>query len=434
MAGAAVQVVHERCAGLDVHKKTVVACVLVSEATAPDGARATVRTFGTMTTDLEQLATSLAERGVTHVAMEATGAYWKPVYNVLEAHGAFTLLVVNAEHFRAVPGRKTDVRDAEWLASLLRHGLLRASFIPHREQRELRELTRYRTSLIRERASEVNRLQKTLEMANVKLAAVLSDITGASGQRILQALLDGPEGETDAAAAAASALAGLAHARVLKTKRAALEQAVVGRLTPATPALTFIVRRQLAHLAHLDDLIAECDAEVEAQTRPFVAQLEQLRTIPGVGTRTGEVVLAEVGVDMTRFPTHRHLAAWAGMCPGNKESGGKRRPAKSRRGSPWLKAALTEAAWATRRCKDGYLPAQFRRLAARRGPKRAIVAVGHTILVIAYHLLRHGSAYADLGGTYFDQRDRDATCRRAVKRLEALGYHVHLESATPTSP
>jgi transposase len=423
-----VQVLHDRCAGLDVHKQTVVACVLVSEPAAPDGQRQAVRTFGTMTADLERLAAWLAAEGVTHVAMEATGAYWKPVYNVLEAHilpdGArFTLLVVNAEHVHAVPGRKTDVKDAEWLATLLRHGLVRASFIPDQAQRELRELTRYRTALLHERADEANRLQKTLEMANVKLASVLTDVTGVSGQRILQALL---QGEADPPAVAA-----VAHPRVLARKRVALEQAVVGRLTPT---LAFVVRQQLAHLAQLDELITACDAEVEALTRPFAPELAALRTIPGIGPRTAEVLLAEMGADMTRFPTHRHLAAWAGMCPGNKESAGKRRPAKTRKGSPWLRTALVQAGWAASHCKAGYLPAQFRRLATRRGAKRAVVAVGHSILVIAYYVLRDGAPYEDLGGTYFDERAREAVCRRSVKRLEALGYRVHLEPTPTTAP
>lgn len=423
-----VAVLHERCAGLDVHKKTVVACVLASDAGAPEGQRAMVRTFGTMTADLTRLGEWLATQRVTHVAMEATGAYWKPVYNVLEAHAGpdgarFTLLVVNAEHFRAVPGRKTDVKDAEWLATLLRYGLVRGSFIPDQAQRELRELTRYRTALLRQRAAEVNRLQKTLEMANVKLASVLTDVTGASGQRILQALL---AGDTDPVAVAT-----LADRRVLAHKRHALEQAVVGHLTPT---LAFVVRQQLTHLAELDERIAACDAEVEELTRPFATELAALRTIPGVGPRTSEVLLAEVGPNVTRFPTHRHLAAWAGMCPGNKESGGKRRPAPTRRGSPWLKAALTEASWAASHCKAGYLPAQFRRLAARRGAKRAIVAVGHTILVIAYYLLRDGTTYDDLGGTYFDERARVAVCHRSVARLQALGYHVTLTPATLATP
>ncbi len=370
------EVLHERCAGLDVHKRTVVACALWS---GPAGAVVTdTKTFGTMTRDLEALAGWLAGRGCVAVALEATGAYWKPVYNVLEAHGGFELWVVNAEHLRAVPGRKTDVKDAEWIGRLLRHGLVRASFIPDRARRERRELVRYRTALIRERASEVNRLQKTLAAANIKLAAVLSGVTGVSGQRILDALV---QGRTDP-----EQLADLAHWRVQR-KRDALEQALVGRLEGA---LRFVVEQQLGHIRELDARIAACDREVAARLGPFAAELARLRTIPGVGPRTAEVILVEVGPDVARFPTHRHLAAWAGMAPGNNASGGKRRPARARRGSPWLRAALAEAAWAASHCRQGYLPAQFRRLAARRGKQRALVAVGHSILVIAYHLLTTG--------------------------------------------
>jgi transposase len=418
-AGAALEVLHERCAGLDVHKKTVVACVLRP---GPKGVPTRVtQTFSTMTSGLERLGDWLAGQGVTHVAMEATGAYWKPVYNVLEDQGRCTLVVVNAEHFRAVPGRKTDVKDAEWLATLLRHGLVRGSFIPDRAQREVRELTRYRTALIRERAREVNRLQKTLEAANLKLAAVLTDVTGWSGQRILEALTTG---ETDP-----EALAALAHWRVLKEKRAALEAAVAGRLEPGS-ALHFVVTQQLAHLRQLDAQIDECDVKVAEVLRPFAAELAALDRIPGVGERTAQVIVAELGTDMSRFPTHRHAAAWAGMCPGNRESGGKRLPARARKGSPWLRAALAECAWAASKGKDGYLPAQFRRLAARRGKKRAIVAVGHSILVIAYHVLREGTVYEDLGATYFDERARTAVTQRLVKRLEALGHTVRLDPAT----
>ena len=406
------EVVHARCAGLDVHKKVVVACALVG---APgEEASSEVRTFGTMTDDLEALAAWLAERRVTAVVMEATGVYWKPVYNVLEGRAGLRVVVGNAEHLKAVPGRKTDVKDAVWLAQLLRHGLVRASYIPEREQRELRELTRYRTSLIRERADEVNRLQKTLEAANIKLAAVLTDVTGASGQAILDALVNGEEDP--------AALADLAHWRVQK-KREALERALVGQLTPT---LTFVVKQQLRHLRELDELIAGCDAEVARQTRPFADELERLDAIPGVGTRTAQVIVAELGVAMERFPTHRHAAAWAGMCPGNNASGGKRRRARTRKGSPWLRAALAEAAWAAGRCRDGYLPTQFRRLATRRGRKRAIVAVGHTILVIAYHLLKRGTTYQDLGPEHFDPRDTEHSKRRAVRRLQALGYDVDL--------
>jgi transposase len=408
-------VVHERCAGLDVHKKTVVACVLRS--TSGSDVDTHVRTFGTMTTELEELGRWLVESGCTHVAMEATGAYWKPVYNVLEERADLQLLVVNAHHLRTVPGRKTDVKDAEWIATLLRHGLVRASFIPDRGQRELRELTRYRTALIRQRADEVNRLQKTLEGANIKLASVLTDLTGVSGQRILEALL---EGQTDPAQ-----LADLAHWRV-QLKRPALEQAVVGRLSRV---LRFVVQQQLRHLHDLDEQIAACDAAVEEQLHPFVRELQRLRSVPGVGPRTAEVILAEVGMALERFPTANHLAAWAGMCPGNRQSGGKRHHAPVRKGSPWLRAALAEAAWAASHCKTGYLPALFRRISARRGRKRAIVAVGHSILITAYYLLTRGAVYQDLGETHFDQHERAALVSRSLHRLQALGYVVHLEPA-----
>jgi transposase len=407
------EVVYARCAGLDVHKKSVVACVLTG---APgEEAESELRTFGTMTDELEALADWLAERRVEAVVMEATGVYWKPVYNVLERRGAWRVVVGNAQHLKAVPGRKTDVKDAQWLADLLRHGLVRASFIPDRAQRELRELTRYRTALIRERADEVNRLQKTLEGANIKLAAVLTDVTGVSGQAILDALANG---EADPAT-----LASLAHWRVQK-KRAELERSLVGLLSPT---LCFVVRQQLRHIRELDDLVAECDAEVEAQMRPFVDLIARLDEIPGVGVRTAQVIVAELGTDMARFPSSRHAAAWAGLCPGNNQSGGKRRSARTRKGSPWLKAALAEAAWAAGRCRDGYLPTQFRRLAARRGRTRAIVAVAHSILVIAYHLLARGTTYDDLGADHLDTRDAERAKRRAVQRLQALGYDVDLK-------
>lgn len=406
------EVLVPRCAGLDVHKKSVVACALVGEADAvitPE-----VETFGTMTADLERLAEWLAERGIADVVMEATGVYWKPVYNVLERRGGLRLVVANAAHLKAVPGRKTDVKDAVWLARLLRHGLVRASFIPDREQRELRELTRYRTALIRERASEVNRLQKTLEAANIKLAAVITDVTGVSGQKILDALVNGEEDPAK--------LVDLADPRIRK-KREALERALVGQLSPT---LRFVVTHQLRHLHELDDLVDACDAEVERRMRPFAGAIARLDEIPGVGTRTAQVIVAELGVDMSRFPSHRHAAAWAGLCPGNNASGGKRRRARVRKGSPWLRGALGEAAWAAGRCRDGYLPEQFRRLAARRGRKRAIVAIGHSILVIAYHLLARDTSYTDLGPEHFDRRDADRVKRRSIQRLQALGYHVSL--------
>jgi transposase len=412
-----VDVIYARCCGLDIHKQTVVACVIVP---GPERQpRKEVRTFGTMTADLFALSDWLAAEGVTHVALESTGVYWKPVWNLLE--GSFELLLANARHIKAVPGRKTDVRDCEWIADLLRHGLLKASFVPDRGARELRELTRYRTSLVRERTAEANRLQKTLEGANIKLAAVATDILGKSGREILAALV---AGSTDAAA-----LAQLAKGR-LREKLPALERALVGRFGAHQ---RFLVAQQLAHLDFLDAAIAEVSAEVAERLRPFEDVLTRLDTIPGIGRYVAETLVAEIGTDMSRFPTAAHLASWAGMCPGNNESAGKRRSGKTRKGSPWLRALLVQAAHAAARKKDTYLAAQYRRLAARRGASKAAIAVGHTILVIAYYLLRRDTEYQELGSRYFDEHDRQAVERRLVRRLEALGNKVTLEPAHPAA-
>jgi transposase len=413
MEEAAMNVLYEQCCGLDIHKRIVVACVIVP---GPGGQPVKeVRSFGTMTDDLLRLADWLVANGVTHVAMESTGVYWKPIWNLLEEQ--FALVLVNARHVKAVPGRKTDAKDCEWLADLLHHGLLRPSFVPDRPQRELRELTRYRTSLVQERSAEVNRLQKTLEGANIKLGDVATDIMGLSSRQMLAALVGG---ETDAAA-----LAQLAQGR-LRDKLPALERALAGRVGSHQ---RFLLAQQLAHIDFLDAAIGEVSAEIAERLRPFDAQLERLATIPGVGRRTAEVLLAEIGTDMRRFSTSGHLASWAGMCPGNDESAGKRRSGKTRKGSPWLRSILIEAARAAGRTKRTYLAAQYHRLAARRGTKRAAVAVGHTILVIAYRLLSEGDVYRELGDRYFDERDRHAVERRLVARLEGLGYTVSLDPA-----
>jgi transposase len=407
------EIVYERCCGLDVHKLTVVACVLVPGAGGKP--RKEVRTFGTLTDEVLQLAAWLTQHGVTHVALESTGVYWKPIWNLLE--GSFTLLLVNAQHIKQVPGRKTDVRDCEWIADLLRHGLLKASFVPEQPQRELRELTRYRTTVIRERTAEINRLQKTLEGANIKLASVASDVLGISARQMLDALVGGT---TDAAA-----LADLARGK-LRAKLPTLERALAGRFAAHHQ---FLVAQHLAHIDYLDEAIARLDAVIAERLRPFETAIERLDTIPGVGRRTAEVLVAEIGTDMARFPTAGHLASWAGLCPGNNESAGKRKSGKTRKGDVWLRAALVEAAHAASHTKATYLAAQYHRLMARRGKKKALVAVAHSILVIAYHLLERECAYSELGHNYFDERDRQTLERRLVRRLEALGYRVTVEPA-----
>jgi transposase len=405
------EVVYERCCGLDVHKRTVVACAITPG--EPRGWRREVQTFGTLTADLLELADWLRARGITHVALESTGVYWQPVYNVLE--GEVEILVVNARHLRAVPGRKTDVKDAEWLAELLQHGLVRGSFIPDRPQRELRELTRHRATLVQERVRVAQRLQKVLEGTNLTLGNVASDVLGASGRAMLEALL---AGQSDPAA-----LADLAHGR-LREKRAELERALVGVVRPHH---RFLLAELLAHWDYLDEAIGRVSAELENRLRPFEAEIERLDTIPGINQRVAEVLLAEVGPDVGRFPSARHLASWAGLCPGNHESAGKRLSGKTRRGSPWLRTALIEAAHGAARTKNTYLHALYHRLARRRGIKKALVAVAHTLLTIAYHLLRRQEVYRDLGPAHFDQLDRDAVQRRLVRRLELLGCHVTIE-------
>lgn len=406
------QVVHERCGGLDVHKKTVVACVLSPGAGGQ--AEAEIRTFATMTDDLERLADWLRERGVSQAVLESTGSYWKPVWNILEERG-IGLLLANAQHVKNVPGRKTDVKDAQWLAELLRHGLIRGSFVPEKKQRELRELTRYRTSVVEERTAAVNRLQKVLEGGNIKLASVASDVTGVSGRAMLAALV---AGSTDAAALATLAVG------QLRGQIGELQRALSGRMGDHQ---RFLLAQQLAHIDFLDAQLAQLDAEVAERTRPVEDAVARLDTIPGVGRRTAEVLAAEIGTDLDRFPTAGHLASWAGMSPGSDQSAGKRRSGKTRKGSPALRRALVQAAHAVGRSKKSYLGAQYRRLAARRGKNKAAVAVGHSIVVIAYYLLTRQTDYTDLGPTYFDQRDHDAVRRRLVGRLEKLGYKVSIE-------
>lgn len=410
------EVVHARCAGLDVHKKIVVACVLTPDKVGADGQpQPVLRRFGTMTAELQELAAWLAEQGVQQVAMESTGVYWQPVWNILEEVGLFALVLVNAHHIKAVPGRKTDIKDAQWLAELLRHGLVRGSFVPDRAQRELRELTRYRTSLIEERVDHVNRLQKTLETANIKLSSVASDVTGVSARAMLRELA---AGRTDP-----EALADLAVGR-LRDKLPALQQALAGRFGEHHQ---YLVPRILATIDYLDGALADLDTQIAERERPFEEAVERLDEIPGVGRRVAETVIAEVGATVDRFPSAQHLASWAGLCPGNHESAGKRLSGKTRKGNAALRRGLVQAAHAAGRSRRTYLGAQYRRLAARRGRKHAAVAVAHSILVIAYHLLARDTRYTDLGPDFFERRTPESTEQQLVRKLERLGNEVTLK-------
>lgn len=406
------EVVYRHCAGLDVHKKVVVAAIIVLDALGK--LYRETRSFGTMTGDLLELSDWLLSLGVTHVAMESTGEYWKPVYNILENN--FELLLINAQHIKAVPGRKTDVNDAEWIAELLRHGLLRASFVPPLGQRELRELTRYRSTFVRERATLVNRVQKVLESANIKLASVATDVMGVSGRAMLEGIVGGQ--------ATPEEMAELAKGR-MREKRAELAKALSGRVKPHH---RFVLTELLCQIDNLDEAVEHFNAQIEEYCRPFEQAVTLLDTIPGVGPETAQVIVAEIGVDMSRFPSANHLAAWAGVAPGNYESAGKRKSGRMRQGNKPLKTALTQAAHAAAHTKDTYLAAQAQHLTGRRGKKRAIMAVAHSILVIAYHLIQRQEPYRELGGNYFDELRPEATAKRLVKRLERLGYQVSLQS------
>jgi transposase len=406
------EVLHPRCAGLDVHAGSVTACVRI--ATGPD-VTYEHRTAAATSRGLLELADWLAAHGCTHVAMEATGVYWKPVWHVLEA--GFTLVLANAMHIRNVPGRKSDMNDATWIADLLAHGLIRSSFVPPAPIQELRDLTRTRKQLVGEIARHTLRIQKTLEDANLKLTRVMTDILGTSGRAILAALI---AGETDP-----QRLADLTRGR-LKATRAELVDALHGRVTEHH---RFMLRLHLTQIDALAVAVATIEARTGDALGPFRAAVSLLTTMPGLSDTTARVLIAEIGTDMTRFPTVGHLISWAGLCPRLDESAGKRRSTRTRRSAPWLKTTLTTAAWAATRKKDSYLRAQFLRIKSRRGAKKAILAVASSMLTAAYFMLRDGVEYHDLGAHHFEQRDKDQLAKRLIQRLRDLGVAVEVKAA-----
>lgn len=406
------QLMIERCAGLDVHQASVVACVLTG--VAGRQARRETRTFQTMTHDLEALRDWLKAAGVTHVGMESTGVYWWPVYTVLE--DSFELIVGNARHIRNVPGRKTDVKDAEWIADLVRHGLVAKSFVPPKPLRELRDLLRYRRKLVESQTAERNRLLKLLETANIKLASVASDVFGVSGMDMLNALIEGT--------ATAEEMAGLARRR-LRRKHAALTLALEGRVEAHH---RFLLAMQLRRLEAAEHDIAALDQRIDDKLEPYRAEHALLMQIPGVDWLVAAVLIAEIGIDMSVFMSVYHLAAWAGVCPGSYESAGKRKSSRARKGNMHLRTTLVGAAISASRAKGSYFKDKFYRLKARRGALPAALAIAHKILIAAYHMLAHHVGYRELGDAYLDQLDQTRTAANLKRRLERLGYVVTLQS------
>lgn len=401
----------ERCCGIDVHKKTISACFVTGK--ADEKPKQTIRSFSTMTHDLLACRDWLISEGCTHVAMESTGVYWKPVFNILEDH--MEVILANARHIKNVPGRKTDVKDCQWIAKLLRHGLIRGSFIPPKPIRQLRDLTRYRQKLTHQRSSEINRLQKFLEEANIKLASVVTDITGVSAQEIIQHLIQ--EDMTT------QEMAQLAKGR-LRNKIERLEQSLEGYLSDHH---RLILRLSLQMIVSYDEAIENLNSEIDKRMEPHREIAQRLSTIPGVKKKTIETLIAEIGTDMNRFPSHAHLASWAGLSPGNHETAGKRQSGRTTHGDKWLKTALVEAAWAASRTKGSYLKSRYHRLASRRGKKRAALAVGHTILIIAYHIIKEQCVFMELGADFFDRLNEQHLINRLTKRIAALGYKVDIE-------
>lgn len=407
--GMRMDIVYERVCGLDIHKNIIAACMIKK-------GRREHRQFGTMTDELLSLSAWLQGNDCQMVAMESTGSYWKPIYNILEAE-KLPVMVANAQHIKAVPGRKTDVKDAEWIADLLRHGLINASFIPPREWRDLRELVRYRKSLIEERAREFNRIQKVLEGSNIKLGSVISDIDGKTGCNIIDAIISGITDPHDLAALSKGSI---------RRKQELLGRSLTGLINDHLRSILGLMRQ---HVRCLDELIEIADAKIYTCLTSENDILERIMTIPGVGLKTAEIILAEIGTDMSRFPTAHHLASWAGICPGNNESAGKKYSGRIRKANNSLKTALAQSAKVNALRRGTYLNSQYYRIAARRGPNRATIAVAHTILIIVYHIIKDGTVYQELGDNYFDELKKEAVIRRSVKRLEALGYEVSI--ATP---
>ena len=405
------EVIYPRCAGLDVHKQTVVACVRIAGEGPP---LQQVHTFATTTSGLLALADWLDSFGVTHVAMEATGVYWKPVWHVLEGH--FELVLANAAHVKNVPGRKTDVNDAMWLADLLAHGLIRASFVPPAAVQELRALTRTRKQFVRERSAHVLRIDKVLEDANLKLGVVLTDIMGKSGRSVLQAIIDGHDDPAYLASCVGR----------VKATRGEILEALRGRVTAHH---RFMLELHLDHIDALNKAIAQIEKEVGLGLETFRKAAELLSTMPGLSEIAATVVVAEIGIDMSRFATPAHLLSWACLCPRNDESAGKRRSTRLRRGGKWLKTTLVQAAWAAVKVKGGYLQAQFHRLRARRGAKKAIIGVAASMLTAAWHMLRDGTEWHDLGAAHFDRADAQKTANRLIRRLQQIGYSVQVAPA-----
>lgn len=407
MGGGCMQIISEYVCGMDVHKNSITVCVLTPR-------KKEIRTFGTMTDDLLLLLDWIQSYSCTHVAMESTGVYWKPVYNLLELEPSLQTYVVNAQHIKQVPGRKSDVKDAEWIADLLKHGLLKPSYIPNREQRELRELVRYRRSLIDERARESNRIQKVLEGANIKLGSVATDILGVSGRLMIRQLIGG---ETNP-----ESIAQLAK-KQLRKKMPLLQRSLNGLVGDHQK---FILKNQLDHIEYLETQIKKLDLEIGARLHSAHQEIELLDSIPGVGIQTAQQLLAEIGLDMTRFQSAAHLASWAGMAPGQNESAGKKKAARTKDGNKYLRSALIEAASSAIRKKDSYLSAKYYRLKRRRGTKKAKVAIAHQILVIVYHLLTKKEYYKEFGSNHYEQQAKEIKTKKAIKQLSNLGFEVTL--------